>query len=165
MTRLRVGLFVSVVFASTLSCVTPTRSARLQLEVRVAPDANDDRPVPVDVVFVWDKQMAGKLADLTAKDWFNKKTALRHDDPSERAFTVRDWEWVPGQVVADIDLAVRPAARQWLRAIFVFANYRTEGPHRIRLTPGAATLALLKDDLQTEPIGPSQKAPVTPREH
>ena len=165
MTRLRVVFLVSAVFASTLSCVTPSRSTRLQLEVRVAHDANDDRPVPVDVVFVWDKKMAGKLGELTAKDWFDKKNALRHDDPNERAFTVREWEWVPGQVVPDIDLAVRPSARQWLRAIFVFANYRTEGPHRVRLTPGAATLALLKDDLKTEPVGAPQKAPVAPREH
>ena len=164
MTRLRVVFLMSVI-ASTLSCVTPARSTRLQLEVRVSPDANDDRPVPVDVVFVWDKQMAGKLGALTAKDWFDKKTALRHDDPNERAFTVRDWEWVPGQQVPDIDLAVRPAARQWLRAIFVFANYRTEGPHRVRITPGAATLALLKDDLTTETIGPPRKAPLAAREH
>jgi type VI secretion system protein len=103
--------------------------------------------------------------ELTAKDWFDKKAALRHDDPNEHAFTLHEWEWVPGQVVPDIELQVSPSARQWLRAILVFANYRTEGPHRVRLTPGAAALTLLKDDVKTEPIGAPRKAPVASKEH
>jgi len=65
--------------------------------------------------------------------------------------SVREWEWVPGQVVRDVELAVRPGARKWLKAIFVFADYRSDGPHRIRLAPGTAALALLRDDVTIAP--------------
>src|SRR5262249_9635028 len=135
MSRRFVGLVGVFALALSVACALGSRNTRLQLHVQVAPDVNDDRPIPVDVVFVWEKDVAGKLEALTAKDWFDKKAALRRDDPKQRTFTVREWEWVPGQEVPDIDLNVPAASRRWLRAIFVYANYRTEGPHRARLSP------------------------------
>jgi type VI secretion system protein len=162
-TRSVATTFAATAIALTMSCAIPARNTRLQLQVRVAPDANDVRPVPVDVVFVWDKELAAKVEALSAKEWFDRKPQFRRDDPTEKALTVREWEWVPGQTVSDIDLSVRATARKWLRAIFVFANYRTEGPHRLRLAPGTATIALLKDDLLVEPAG-AAKAPVAQRE-
>jgi type VI secretion system protein len=134
------------------SCVIPVRTTHVRLQVQVAPDANDNRPIPVDVVFAWDDEMVAKLETLPAADWFKQKAQLQQDDPQERAISVRGWEWVPGQVVPDVELAVRPGARKWLRAIFVFADYRTEGPHRIRLTPGASAVALLRDEVRLTPV-------------
>jgi type VI secretion system protein len=154
------GLVVASVVASlSLYCGVAARNTRLQLKVQVAPDVNDDRPIPVDVVFVWDKDTAVKLDALTAKDWFDKKGAMRRDDPKERAFTAREWEWVPGQEVPDIDLNVPAASRRWLRAIFVFANYRTEGPHRAHLSPGSASIALLRTDFRVDAAAAPAKAP------
>jgi type VI secretion system protein len=154
------GLVVASVVASlSLYCGVAARNTRLQLKVQVAPDVNDDRPIPVDVVFVWDKDTAVKLDALTAKDWFDKKSAMRRDDPKERAFTAREWEWVPGQEVPDIDLNVPAASRRWLRAIFVFANYRTEGPHRAHLSPGSASIALLRTDFRVDAAAAPAKAP------
>jgi type VI secretion system protein len=161
MSRRVAGSVVVTVTVLTLSCAITARSARLQLQVHVAPDVNDDRPIPVDVVFVWDKATVAKVEALSAKDWFDRKIALRRDDPNERAFTIRDWEWVPGQEVPDIDLSVRATSRRWLKAIFVFANYRTDGPHRARVSPGSATLALLKDDFRIQPAAAAPKAPVS----
>jgi hypothetical protein len=97
---------------------------------------------------------------LSAKDWFEKKRQLRQEDPNERTLTVREWEWVPAQAVPDIDLEVRPAARRWLQAIFVFANYRTEGPHRFRVAPGAAALQLLSEDASVQRVDLAEKAPL-----
>jgi type VI secretion system protein len=149
-------LAVAVVLAS---CI-PARTAHLRLQVSVANDVNNDTPIPVDVVFVWDDKMVERFEALPAKDWFRQKTQLRQDDPAERTFAVREWEWVPGQAVPDIELAVRPSARRWLRAIFVFADYRSEGPHRVRVTPGASSLALLKEDLRVGPLGAVPEAAV-----
>jgi type VI secretion system protein len=162
----RVGrLTVATAVASlSLYCGMTARNTRLQLRVQVAADVNDDRPIPVDVVFVWDKATAVKLDALTAKDWFEKKAAMRRDDPKERTFTAREWEWVPGQEVPDIDLNVPAASRQWLRAIFVFANYRTEGPHRAHLSPGSASIALLRNDFRVESAVPPPKAPAADKE-
>ena len=119
------------------------------LQVSVAGDANRDTPIPVDVVFVWDETLAETLAGMPAKTWFEQKRQLRNDDPDERAFGVQGWEWVPGQAVAKQEC--RP--RQRPRAVFVFANYRSEGAHRFRLQPGAvATLALMRDEARLQPF-------------
>lgn len=165
MPRLFGRLVIATAVASlSVCCGIGTRNVRLQLHVQVAPDVNDDRPIPVDVVFAWDKAIVGKLEALTAKDWFDKKTALRRDDPKERAFTAHEWEWVPGQDVPDIDLNVPAASRQWVRAIFVFANYRTEGPHRAHVEPGSATLTLLKNDFRVDAPGTAARAPAAGKE-
>ena len=142
---------VLVLCVLAVSCAIPVRTTHVRLQVQVAPDANDNRPIPVDVVFAWDGKSAAKLEALSAADWFTQKAQRRRDDPQERAVSVREWEWVPGQVVRDVELAVRPGARKWLQAIFVFADYRSDGPHRIRLAPGTSALALLRDDVTIAP--------------
>src|SRR5215510_16612190 len=111
MTRTRAGILAAATAAALSLFCAPAAGIRLQLHVTVAPDVNDDRPIPVDVVFVWDKAAAAKLEALTAKDWFEKKAAFRRDDPKEQAFTARECEWVPGQEVTDIDLNVPAASR------------------------------------------------------
>ena len=115
----------------------------------MAEDANARTPVPVDLVFVWDKALAGQLATTTARDWFaSKKVEFRQDDPGERKLTVCEWEWVPGQNIADINLAVPVAARRWSQGVFVFADYRSPGAHRSKVMPGSvAVLELGRDDL------------------
>jgi len=151
----RIVQFASVALCLTLaSCVLP-RSAWYTLRVKVENDANERTPVPVDFVLVWDKAVAGKVATLTAADWFaTKKTELRQDDPDERKLTVCEWEWVPGQAVPEINLAVPAAARKWTHGVFVFANYRSAGTHRSSVTPGvAAMLELGRDDLTVRPDG------------
>jgi type VI secretion system protein len=113
------------------------------LQISVAGDANGDTPIPVDVVFVWDDALAETLSGMPARTWFEQKRQLRNDDPDERAFGVQGWEWVPGQAVATQECR----ARQRPRAVFLFANYRTEGAHRFRLQPGAvASLALMREE-------------------
>src|SRR5262245_45974113 len=130
-------------------------STRYTMRVQVAEDANARTPVPVDLVFVWDKAVAGQLASMTARDWFGaKKSELRQDDPDARRLTVCEWEWVPGQNVADINLAVPAAARRWSYGVFVFADYRSPGAHRSRLLPGSeAVLELGRDDLSLRMVG------------
>ena len=119
------------------------------LQVSVAGDANGDTPIPVDVVFVWDEKLAEALAAMPAKTWFEQKRQLRNDDPKERAFGVQGWEWVPGQAVSRQECRARARPR----AVFLFANYRTEGAHRFRLQPGAvAGLALMRDRAMLQPF-------------
>ena len=134
------------------SCALP-RNATYSFQVAVAADANDLYAGADGPVFVWDKAVAAKIAPLTAADWFARKMQFRQDDPDERALTICEWEWVPGQAVPEINLMVPAAARQWARGVFVFAKYRSEGPHRSSVTPGvAARLELGRDDLSLRPI-------------
>ena len=149
-----IQLTAVVVSLLLTSCATG-RSTQYSMRVQVAEDANVRTPVPVDLVFVWDKAIAGQLAATTAKDWFaSKKTEFRQDDPGARKITVCEWEWVPGQNVADINLAVPVAARRWSHGVFVFADYRSPGAHRSKVTPGSeALLELGRDDLTVRPGG------------
>jgi type VI secretion system protein len=128
-----------------IACAVPARSPRLTLRVNLAPDANGHTPVPVDLVFVWDKPIAAQIKTLTAKDWFVKKAQFRQDDPEGKAITICEWEWVPGQQVPDINVIVPAAARSWLQGAFAFANYRQDGPYRYQLSPGTTTVLNLLD--------------------
>jgi type VI secretion system protein len=133
-----------------VSCILP-KGSRYTLHVNVAPDANQHTPVPVDLVFVWDKAEATKVGSLTSAAWFASKTQVV---PDPKKVTVCAWEWVPGQVVSDIHLAIPPALRRWPQGVFVFANYRTEGPHSSRVAPGSAvSLDLGRDALKITTIG------------
>jgi type VI secretion system protein len=147
------SLAVGAVCLVLAGCVSAT--TRYAMRVHVAEDANLRTPVPVDLVFVWDKAVAGQLASTTARDWFaSKKFEFRQDDPNERKLTVCEWEWVPGQNVADINLAVPAAARRWSHGVFVFADYRNPGAHRSRLTPGSETvLELGREELSVRTVG------------
>jgi hypothetical protein len=129
-----------------MSCTLPARSPRFTLRVNVAPDANGRAPVPVDVVFVWDEAIAGQVMELTPTDWFGRKAQFRQDDPEGKALTICEWEWVPGQQVPDIHLMIPAAARSWLYGAFVFAKYRSNGPYRYQLAPGAMTVLHLLED-------------------
>jgi type VI secretion system protein len=123
------------------------RQTHVTLHVQVAPDANQNAPIPVDLVFAYDKAVAAALAELSAADWFARKAQMRRDDPGRQAFEIWEWEWVPGQEVPAIEQSVPAGARRWVRGIFVFANYRSEGPHRLRLSAGSSSVALLSTDM------------------
>ncbi len=134
------------------ACVAPRTGVTLR--VAVAADANDRTPIPVDVVFVWDKDVVAKVGALTAIDWFAAKPQFRQDDPTHRLLTVCEWEWVPGQAVPDINLTVPVAARRWIRGVFLFTNYRAPGAHRLTVTPGTLTqIELRRDDTVLRTLG------------
>ena len=136
------------------SCIFPARNARVSLDVSVAADANARTPIPVDLVFVWDEALTAQIAGLTARDWFAAKPQFRRDDPNAEALTICEWEWVPGQDVPDINVMMPAAARRWIQAVFLFADYRTVGPHRFRIAPGTvAALDLLRDDATLRAVG------------
>jgi len=135
-----------------VACASPRTGYTLR--VTIAPDANDRAPVPVDVVFVWDKNTAGKVGGLTAADWFASKPQFRHDDPDHKALTICEWEWVPGQAVPEINLAIPAAARRWAHGVYVFTKYRTAGTHRSSLAPGVTSLLELgRDDATLRSVG------------
>ena len=144
-----------------LSCTLPVRNPRFTLRVNLAPDANDHAPVPVDLVFVWNQEVAAQIKELTAKDWFDRKNQFRQDDPKAVALTICEWEWVPGQQVPDINLMVPAAARSWLYGAFVFTNYRANGPYRYQIAPGTMTvLHLLENRVDVD--NPQPLAETTP---
>jgi len=92
-------------------------------------EANRNSPVRVDVVVVRDDELAKEVGKLTSAAWFGRKGQLLLDNP--RMLEVTSLEPVPGQAVPWRRVTRRGRAQ----AAFVFADYRTEGSHRVRVDP------------------------------
>ena len=96
--------------------------------VVVSPSANGNSPVPVELVAVFDRKMVDEVAGLTAADWFQRREQFGRDYPE--LWKSRRWEFVPGQSMPlhGLERELRGA-----RALFLWADYPGEGPHRVRL--------------------------------
>ncbi len=136
-------------FLINSGCMRPGLRPQLTLAVNIAPDVNRNQPIAVDFVEINDKDLSKDVAKMTATDWFQKREQIKQDFPSTKSISVRSWEWVPGQVVPDVKVAMRRPPR----LILVFANYSSPGPHRAAITPTKPTALLLaREDLKAAPL-------------
>jgi len=142
--RLRALAAVAVVAAATLFGGRPKgpkvitkrlpggpKDSKIEVSVRVAPNANGGNPVALDLLLVSDKELLKELQKMSAADWFEKRAQFILDHPKETELWVGRWEWVPGQVVRLDDVRVAPE----VRAAVVYANYFSPGEHRAVLDP------------------------------
>ena len=95
------------------------------IEIQVSPKANNDSPVAVDAVLVYDATLYDQLLQLPAREWFAKVEQYRLDYP--RGFDVWRWEVVPGQVVQP---QLLPDTVVQAIGMIVFADYFAPGDHR-----------------------------------
>lgn len=107
------------------------KESSIEVRVQVAPNANGGNPVALDLLLIQDKELLKKLQEMSAADWFEKRQQIILDHPKEGALVVKQWEWVPGQVVKAQVERVAPE----VRAAVVFANYFSPGEHRAVLDP------------------------------
>ena len=98
------------------------------LEVVAAPKANRESPVPVDLVLLRAESLVALVAGLTARQWFDQRSQLLRDHPEDLQY--RGWQFVPGQV-ATFDRF--PFESRKGVALFLFADYLSEGAHRVRV--------------------------------
>lgn len=94
------------------------------VHINVAPAANNNNPVPMDLVLVLDKKVAETIAKLPAKDWFEQRMQIQRDAPGKTEIV--SWEWVPGQSAGPIAVHVN----KHTKGAFVFAGYLMPGDHR-----------------------------------
>jgi type VI secretion system protein len=117
----------------------------LPVSVRVDDNANDNSAIAVDMVVVYDPKLVDSLLKMTAADWFNKRDQMEKDYPD--TLKVSRWEWVPGQIVPDVALEYHLGARK----VVLFADYRTQGEHRLVVDPQESLhLVLAENDLSKE---------------
>jgi type VI secretion system protein len=122
---------------------------QLTIPINIAGDANENKPIAFDLVEINDKDLAKDVAKMTASDWFQKRDQIRQDFPKASSLSVLSWEWVPGQVVPDLEVPMRRAPR----AVLVFAWYSSAGPHRIRIDPSKPPgLVLGREDVTLEAL-------------
>lgn len=128
-----------LVLSVTLSgCGAALRSARrashvrgeLTMSVQVAPEANHNSPIAVDVLVVEDKDVLKLVSAMPASEWFEKRTDFERTHPNK--IQLKSWEWVPGQVVDRVTVSGTGVAN----GVVLFANYLTKGDHRAVLPQG-----------------------------
>ncbi|MFP5517928.1 MAG: hypothetical protein ACLGJC_33225 [Alphaproteobacteria bacterium] len=124
------------------------------LRIMADADANDRRPVAVDVVRVADAASARRIGLIDAATWFRDRAALHAEAVGRIA--IASWEMVPGQNVV---LNSLPPFAATPSATIVFARYSTPGAHRHRLDGAAALdIRLGRDGFTVAPL-PKEIAP------
>ncbi len=138
----------AVLGLTSCGVTTKVRSAfggDLPFRVTVAPDANENSAVAVDLVVVCDTKVLDQLLKLKATEWFARKQQFLNDYSD--ALAVKGWEWIPNQVVDEQFVPYRSGARK----VVLFADYHTDGEHRASVDPQQPFhLVLGPMDLQLE---------------
>jgi type VI secretion system protein len=148
--RLSVALFFGL--ALLAACGGNRRSlfgGDITVATKIDPRANQDNPIAVELVIVYDKKLLEQLLALPAREWFKRREQIRRDYPDDEGFVSWKWEWVPGQEVPPQELSFGVGVRGGI----VYADYLTEGDHRARIDPHQSfTLILGEKELATEPL-------------
>jgi type VI secretion system protein len=125
-TPLKAFVLVAAVGACT-ACAAKVSTRRF--DVVAVPAANRDSPIPVDVVIIRDDALVPVVTAMSARQWFAGREQMVRDHP--KGLEYRGWEFVPGQTAAIDPL---PFSRKG-KALFLFADYLSEGVHRLRVDP------------------------------
>lgn len=103
-----------------------------RLQVRPRPEANEDRPIALAVVTVYDQKLLPMMLGLSARQWFDQRAELLQDHAADLQEDL--WEFVPGQAPRALQ---RPLRRWWRPSpsSIAFIGYEAPGPHRFRFEP------------------------------
>ena len=125
-------------------CVAPKGLKRI--EIASIAESNAGRPIAVDLVYVTAKPAAAAMGRLKARDYFNLRDQLGRDYP--RQLTTEHWELQAGQQLAT---QVTPPCN--VAGAFLFANYQSDGDHRVVVGKKAKSglLSLRPDDIVWAP--------------
>lgn len=129
------GLALAALAPALAGCALWSGGPSVQID-RVAltaePAVNNDSPVAVDLVILYDTALLPQVGTLPARDWFARREQFMRDFPLD--LQVVSWEIVPGQ-----SLPAQPVGRRGnARAGFIFADYFAPGDHRLRLAEQSA---------------------------
>lgn len=134
-------LFSTLTLLNSGCSLWQNRVAFNDVIIETVPDANDNAPVAVDIVAITDSALLPTVQSLSATQWFNAKSQLLRDNPD--GFRVWSLELVPGsRFVAQEN----PLQGVTTEATLLFARYRSEGDHRLRLDKVSSLHLLLMTD-------------------
>lgn len=162
--RLAAGAVSAVCLCLLVGCGIKTRTRSwlgqtMRIEIRIAEKANDNNPVAVDFLLVYDKKLLETLLGMSAADWFAKRDQIRRDFPTGRGFDRWGAEWIPGQRVEAHALPLRTKAK----AAVIFANYFAPGEHRARLDPTKDVILYLDEKgIRITPLSRGERSQYRP---
>ena len=109
------------------------------LSIVAEPDMNDNSAVALDLVFITERAALPLIEGLSARDYFARKAAVQGELVA--ALQIVALQLPTGLVMKP----VLPARPKCFAAIFAFANYRSEGSHRLSLDASTVELRLRRD--------------------
>ncbi len=141
-----------VILATLTSCGMKIRTraflgGRLHVKVEISEKANQNSPIPVDLIVVYDEKLMDQLLKMSSKEWFEQREQIKRDYIEGTGLDYWGWEWVPGQRIPVQELPLKPKAKGGL----VFADYLVPGAHRSRVDPFKdITIRLLENNFLVE---------------
>jgi type VI secretion system protein len=144
------GSLFLLVTAALFSCGFEIRTrslmgGRLHVTVEIDEKANQDNPIALDLLFVYDEKLLERLLQMPAKEWFEKRDQIKRDYLEGDGLDYWGWEWVPNQKIPIQELPLKSGAEGAL----VFADYLSPGDHRIRVDPFKdISIHLKKEDFE-----------------
>lgn len=132
--RLSRRLAVALLLLSALGCGANKPSffgGDVKVQVHADSEINQNSPVAVEMVVVYDEDLLKALLAKGARDWFRDREQIRKDHPGDKDFLSMSWEVVPGQSLPVQEMSFGSGARGGI----VFADYFSEGAHRVRFEP------------------------------
>lgn len=128
------ALAACLVLLSLFGCsANPNRASwfggSTTITTTIDPGINQNLPIAVDVVVVYDADLLAKLRTTSASSWFERRAQFQRDYPEGFVSLYR--EWVPGQDVGSEELSFSTGARWGL----VFANYQNNKENRLLFDP------------------------------
>lgn len=97
----------------------------VNVHLQTTQNANNNSPIAVSLVLVYDKKLFSTVKALSAKKWYASYRQLLYDNP--RGLIIKNWELMPGQL---IHYSFNPERRKQIVGILVFANYTDKGQYR-----------------------------------
>jgi type VI secretion system protein len=140
---LSIGLTSCAISKKVTQPVAGTGQGKFTMQVTVVPGANNDSPIAVDLVMIFDKKLVKQIEAMPTKDWFDRRMQIARD--FERKLDIASWEWVPGTQTGPIAIGIK----QKVYGAFIFANYQNGTENRapvdvtspVAITLGTANLS------------------------
>ncbi len=112
----------------------------LNLSIEADLEANNNAPVGVAVLVVYNEDIFKEIRKMTANEWFQESEQRKRDNPDRKDFELYEWELMPGQKVSNRRMHLQGRKAQGI----VFADYFNnpyavspddkESPHRFSFT-------------------------------
>lgn len=102
---------------------------QLPIQVTISPDANENSPLAVELIVVYEDKIVDKLLEKKAREWFSGREQFLRDYADD--VDSWKWEWIPGQEVQPLKLSYGIGAKR----VVLFADYVTPGEHRAAIDP------------------------------
>jgi type VI secretion system protein len=89
------AIVVGLVLTILSGCFSAPKVLTRDITIEVAPEANDNSPIAVDLVLVYSDVALSRVAAMAPGEWFERRGDILAAFPQE--VTVMRWEVVPGQ--------------------------------------------------------------------